>query len=158
MADVQLSTLGSVVKTAYEGQSNTNAFTDTEKTKLTNIEAGATNNSTDAVLVARANHTGTQLMSTISDAGNLATLDTVDTAQIDNNAITTVKILDANVTTAKIDDAAVTAAKLAETYVESDPTGVTGADVVTNMMSLTQAEYNAITPNASTFYIITDAS
>lgn len=41
--------------------------------------------------------------------------------------------------------------------VESDTTGVTGADAVTNMMSLTQAEYDAITPNASTFYIITDA-
>ena len=36
----------------------------------------------------------------------------------------------------------------------SNPTGVTGADQVTNVMSLTQAEYDAITPNASTFYII----
>ena len=42
-------------------------------------------------------------------------------------------------------------------YVDSDPTGVTGADIVTNMMSLTQAEYDAIgSPDASTFYIITD--
>tara|TARA_R110002020_G_scaffold453632_1_gene668608 strand:- start:654 stop:2906 length:2253 start_codon:yes stop_codon:yes gene_type:complete len=42
--------------------------------------------------------------------------------------------------------------------INSDPTGVTGADQVVNIMSLTQAEYNAITtPNASTFYIITDA-
>ena len=41
--------------------------------------------------------------------------------------------------------------------VESDTTGVTGADAVTNMMSLTQAEYDAITPDAATFYIITDA-
>jgi hypothetical protein len=39
--------------------------------------------------------------------------------------------------------------------VESDTTGVTGADAVTNIMSLTQAEYDAITPDASTFYIIT---
>lgn len=41
--------------------------------------------------------------------------------------------------------------------INSDPTGVTGADQVTNVMSLTTAEYNAITPNISTFYIITDA-
>ena len=42
--------------------------------------------------------------------------------------------------------------------VVSDPTGVTGADAVTNIMSLTQAEYDAIvTPNASTIYAITDA-
>jgi hypothetical protein len=40
--------------------------------------------------------------------------------------------------------------------VKSDTTGVTGADQITNMMSLTQAEYDAISsPDASTFYIIT---
>ena len=39
--------------------------------------------------------------------------------------------------------------------VVSDPTGVTGADAVANIMSLTQAEYNAIsTPNAATIYLI----
>jgi len=37
----------------------------------------------------------------------------------------------------------------------SDPTGVTGADAITNIISLTQAEYDAITPDASTFYVIT---
>ena len=31
MADEQLSTLGSVIKTAYEGESDTNAYTDAEK-------------------------------------------------------------------------------------------------------------------------------
>ena len=42
--------------------------------------------------------------------------------------------------------------------VESDVTGVTGADAVSNIMSLTQAEYDAIgTPNAATIYAITDA-
>ncbi len=41
--------------------------------------------------------------------------------------------------------------------VESDVTGVTGADAVSNIMSLTQAEYDAITPDASTIYVITDA-
>ena len=38
--------------------------------------------------------------------------------------------------------------------VESDPTGVTGADAITNVISLTQADYDAITPNASTLYVI----
>lgn len=41
MADVELSTLGATIKTAYEGQSNTNAFTDAEQTKLSGIEASA---------------------------------------------------------------------------------------------------------------------
>ena len=39
----------------------------------------------------------------------------------------------------------------------SDPTGITGADQVTNVVSLTQAEYDAIvTPDAATLYVITD--
>jgi len=42
-------------------------------------------------------------------------------------------------------------------FTPSDPTWVTGADQITNIMSLTTAEYWAITPNASTLYIITDA-
>ena len=40
--------------------------------------------------------------------------------------------------------------------VESDVTGVTGADAITNVISLTQAEYDAITPDAATLYVITD--
>lgn len=40
---------GADIKTAYEAEANTNAFTDTEKTKLTGIEAGAeVNNISDA--------------------------------------------------------------------------------------------------------------
>lgn len=41
--------------------------------------------------------------------------------------------------------------------VDSDPAGITGADQITNMVSLTTAEYGAITPDASTLYVITDA-
>ena len=43
------------------------AYTNTEKTKLAGISAGATANDTDANLKNRANHTGTQTASTISD-------------------------------------------------------------------------------------------
>jgi microcystin-dependent protein len=46
--------------------------------------------------------------------GALATLASVAAGQIDSNAVTTVKILDANVTTAKIADANVTTAKIAD--------------------------------------------
>jgi hypothetical protein len=48
----ELSTLGSVIKTAYEGQTNTNAFTDTEQTKLAGVEAGASADQTGAEIVA----------------------------------------------------------------------------------------------------------
>lgn len=34
----ELSTLGAVIKTAYEGEANTNAFTDSEKSKLESLE------------------------------------------------------------------------------------------------------------------------
>jgi hypothetical protein len=41
--------------------------------------------------------------------------------------------------------------------VVSNVAGITGADAVTNIVSLTQAEYDAIvSPNASTLYVITD--
>jgi hypothetical protein len=44
-----------------------------------------------------------------------------------------------------------------KTPVYSDVTGVPGADMVTNIMSLTQAEYDAIVaPDASTLYMITE--
>jgi hypothetical protein len=43
--------------------------------------------------------------------------------------------------------------------ISSNIIGITGADAITNAVSLTTAEYNAIaTPNASTLYIITDAT
>lgn len=48
----------------------TNAvFLTTEKTKLSGIATGATANQTDTYLLNRANHTGTQLSTTISDFG-----------------------------------------------------------------------------------------
>ena len=46
---------------------STNDYTTAEQTKLAGITAGATVNSTDATLLARANHTGTQAISTIVD-------------------------------------------------------------------------------------------
>ncbi len=43
-----------------------------DKSKLNSIASGATSNSSDAVLLSRANHTGTQLSSTVSDFNNAA--------------------------------------------------------------------------------------
>lgn len=44
-----------------------NDYTTTEKSKLSGIATGATANSSDSILLNRANHTGTQTASTISD-------------------------------------------------------------------------------------------
>jgi len=51
-----------------------NNFTNTLKTKLDGIQAGATANDTDANLKNRANHTGTQLAATISDFATAVSL------------------------------------------------------------------------------------
>ena len=45
---------------------STEDYTTAEKTKLSGIASGATANSSDATLLARANHTGTQAISTVS--------------------------------------------------------------------------------------------
>jgi hypothetical protein len=58
--------------------------------------------SDDTVVKNRANHTGTQLMSTISDAGALATLATVGNAQIDALAVDTAELAANAVTLGKV--------------------------------------------------------
>lgn len=63
----ELNTLGSVIKSTYEAEPDTNAFTDAEKVKLAGIENEATKNASDADLLDRSNHTGVQPASTISD-------------------------------------------------------------------------------------------
>lgn len=56
---------------------STEDYTTTEKNKLAGIESGATANDTDANLKNRANHTGTQAISTVS--GLQTALDTKQT-------------------------------------------------------------------------------
>ena len=68
---------GAEIKSLYESEPN--AFTDADHTKLDGIEASATANDTDANLKSRANHTGTQAASTISD---------FDTEVANNSAVT----------------------------------------------------------------------
>lgn len=62
-------------------------------TKLDGIATGATANSSDATLLARANHTGTQTLSTISDSGALAALNTINSdTLLDSNVVTEAKL------------------------------------------------------------------
>lgn len=59
--------LAGKVNTVAGKQLSTEDFTSAEKTKLSGIATGATANDTDANLKNRANHTGTQAISTITD-------------------------------------------------------------------------------------------
>jgi len=112
------------------------AFVDGDKTKLNGIESGADVTDTTNVTAAGA------LMD--SEVTNLAAVKAFDPTDYATAAQGTLA------------DSATQPGDIA-LMVESDVTGVTGADAVTNIMSLTQAEYDAITPNASTLYIITGA-
>ncbi len=70
-----LSTRLTGIDTSITNLTARNDFTNAERTKLTGIATGATQNSTDAFLLSRANHTGTQAQSTITnlttDLGNI---------------------------------------------------------------------------------------
>jgi hypothetical protein len=66
------SSTGTGAAIAATDATNAGLLLPAEKTKLTGIATGATANSSDATLLARANHTGTQLASTISDFSTTA--------------------------------------------------------------------------------------
>ena len=126
---------GSEIKTAYESESNTNAYTDAEKAKLTSVEENA--DVTDATNVDAA---GAVMNTDTTTSAMSFVIDEDDMSSNLNTKIPTQQSVKA----------------YADTKLKSDPTGVTGADAVTNIMSLTQAEYDAIgTPNSSTLYFIT---
>ena len=114
------------VKTLYESNANTNEYADAEQTKLAGIAAGATANSSDATLLGRANHTGTQTAATISDFD----------AEVSNNtdvAANTAKVSNAThtgdvtgSTALTIADNAVTAAKINSTDTTFNINATTG--------------------------------
>ncbi len=92
---------GAEIKSLYESEPN--AFTDADHTKLDAIAPSATANDTDANLKDRANHTGTQAASTISD---------FDTAVTNNTAVqdNTAKVTNATHTGEVTGDTALTIA------------------------------------------------
>jgi hypothetical protein len=110
--------------------------------------------------VQRSNHTGTQTASTISDfATAAATAAPVQSVAGLTGAVTLAK---ADVGLSNVDNTSdankpvSTATQTAlDAKVGSVTTGITGADAITNMVSLTQAEYDDIgTKSATTFYVI----
>ena len=227
------------IKTQYESNADTNAYTDAEKTKLAGVEAGATADLTaqeiSDLLTALLGGTGwqtggsgstdlsyvaaTRLLQSSSGAdvilpevvsgGNSGLMLGSDKAKIDgveagataDQTPSEIKVLyEGNTNTNAYTDAEKTKLAGVEAGATADQTGseiktlyeaqtntnaytdtektklggiatgaevntinsivsgeITGSDAVLNVVSLTQAEYNAGTPNATTFYIITDA-
>jgi hypothetical protein len=73
MADEQLSTLGSVIKTAYEGEADTNEFSDAEKTLLSNQSGSNTGDQTNISGNAATVTTNANLTGPITSVGNVTT-------------------------------------------------------------------------------------
>ena len=80
IADSSYNILSDTMDVLADGSTN-RLFTSAEKTKLGTIASGATANSADATLLNRANHTGTQTASTISDF-TTATTSVIESAAI----------------------------------------------------------------------------
>ena len=125
------------------------AMTDEDKTKLNGIDTGATANDTDANLKNRANHTGTQAASTISDfdtevANNTAVQANtakvgITTAQANAITANTAKV---GITTTQANAIVANTAKVSNATHTGDVTGATAltlASVNSNVGSFTSA-------------------
>lgn len=149
---------------------HTGAVIDAAITKVAGIEAGA-----DVTDTANVTAAGALMDSEVTSLSGVKTLTVPDSTTISAFGATLVDDADAATarttlglgsaaTTASTDYATAAQGALADSavqpadialMVESDVTGVTGADAITNVISLTQAEYDAIvTPDAATLYVI----
>jgi len=143
------------IKTAYEANSDTNAFTDADHNKLDGIEASAT-----------ADQTVTEIKSLIAgsplDASHLAA-NSVDSSELADDAVTTNKIPDNAVTNAKIADAELktlagmqsgTASKLADsTALTSDIADLNQLDGLQKATTITDDDTKFPTSGAIVDYV-----
>ena len=116
-------------------------MTDVERSKLSGIATGATANAADATLLARGNHTGTQIASTISDlaAAVAATASvTANTAKVSNathtgdvTGATVLTIANDAVSNAKLANVATSTIKGRVTAATGDPEDLSAAQVRT---------------------------
>ncbi len=136
------------------GRSMLTAADATAQRALLNVANGATANSADATLLARANHTGTQLAATISDFATAVAATaavTANTAKVTNathtgevTGSTALTIAADAVTNAKLANMAANSIKGNNTAGSADPADLTVAQVKT-LLAYTAADVGAAT-------------
>lgn len=136
----------------------TGAITDAALRTALNVEDGATADQTGAEI--KAAYEGEPDTNPLTDA-LLSKLNGIEaTATADQTGAQIKAAYEAEADTNAFDDAAVTklagiAAGAEANTIDSNPAGITGATQVTNVVSISQADYDAIgTPDASTLYVI----
>ena len=118
------------------------------------VDADGVLHATGAVISGNVTITGGTGVANLSDAGALATLDVVGTAQIEDLAVTTAKIADAAITNAKIADATITDAKIASLSADKITTGTLDASQV-NVINLNAS--NITTGKLNGYFIETNS-
>lgn len=132
---------GTLVGRLSGGSSEIDSLTSTEVRTLLNVEDGA-----DVTDTANVTAAGALMDSEVVNLDQVKAFDSADYATAAQGALADSALQSGDNVSVLTNDS---------NYLPSNPTGITGADVVTNIMSLTQAEYDAIvTPNASTLYVI----
>lgn len=124
-----------------------------DKSKLDGVASGATANSSDATLLARANHTGTQSLDTTSDSATRLAMTAAERTKLAAiaaaaTANSTDAALSAFYRTLLDSSGSHTAAKVAGTYglAQGDPLAVTGTGILypLNVIYLDAADYPVI--------------
>lgn len=144
-ADAEANQSDVEIKTQYENNANTNAYTDAEKTKLSQIEANATADQTDAEIRAAVEAATNSNVFTDSEKTQVATNKTnADASKVKTDFITVTQAVDLDTMESDV----------AESIKSNATQGGTGSVAVTSMVEITQAAYDLLTPDANTFYLI----
>ena len=138
------------VKSQYEANPDTNEFDNAEKTKLGTVETNAAADQSDAEI--KASYEANANTNEFDDTEK-AKLLTVQTGAEANQSDAQIKTqYEANVNTNAFDDASVAALALS---IPSDTSIVNSSNTITNIVSMTQAAYDALGAyQSTTLYVI----
>lgn len=143
---------GAEIKLAYESEPNTNAFTDADLSKLVGIEPLATADMTGAEI--KVSYESIADTNAFTDAEKTKLGNLTYVADPTASSILGFETGGSRAWKGLGSGLQYSGGNL-DTVLKSDPTGVTGATTVNNIIRLTQAQYDAIaTPNATTIYAI----